>query len=418
MLIDTYTMIVPQSGTLEEYEKFYRMYGSIVRNSILIWKLLDETKDRLPNLFIEMTQNMRLHEKELVSKFLMLGIHYDSGKRKNYDKSIANTGTNEIKRYFNNNISKYIEYITNKQQFLNLYTAFEESIRAYLENGYKIKGFKQEEIVTKILEKENDLLDHYECLCNIIFSENQFKKIWIYYTALRNLYSHSGGYIGQKFLDKINAVRKELSDYINENDSIQIELSLLNNDDNDLFNFLYCKADNKKKLFIISEVNLRFFRNFIVHIWEAIYTHKYPDINVKQQYVLEKNKFIFSLCCNKEESDLLQKKEQNITQNNPCFNVSGYLCPECKEMGLFLYKAKFKSQIDISELIYKKKNSSYMARNVFTCPFCRSFYFPEYMKDLKENNGFNMLNLNEVEYEELLDLFESEADINFGWQFT
>ena len=59
-----------------------------------------------------------------------------------------------------------------------------------------------------------------------------------------------------------------------------------------------------------------------------------------------------------------------------------------------------------------------MARNVFTCPFCRSFYFPGYMKDLKENNGFNMLNLNEVEYEELLDLFESKADINFGWQFT
>lgn len=308
MLIDTYTMIVPQTGTLEEYEKFYRMYGSIVRNSILIWKLLDETKDRLPNLFIEMTQNMRLHEKELVSNFLMFGIHYDSGKRKNYDKSIANTDTNEIKRYFNNNISKYIEYITNKQQFLNLYTAFEESIRAYIENEYKIKGFKQEEIIAKILEKEDCLLDYYECLCNIDFSENQFKKIWIYYTALRNLYSHSGGYIGQKFLDKINAVRKELSDYINENDSIQIELSLLNSDDNDLFNFLYCKAENKKKLFIISELNLRFFRNFIVHIWESVYIHKYPNINVKQQYVVEKNKFIFSLCCNKEESNLLQKK--------------------------------------------------------------------------------------------------------------
>ena len=42
MLIDTYTMIVPQKNTFEMYEHFYSMYGNIVRNSILNWKLLDE----------------------------------------------------------------------------------------------------------------------------------------------------------------------------------------------------------------------------------------------------------------------------------------------------------------------------------------------------------------------------------------
>ena len=35
MLIDTYTMIVPQKDTLAEYEQFYHRYGGIVRNSIL-----------------------------------------------------------------------------------------------------------------------------------------------------------------------------------------------------------------------------------------------------------------------------------------------------------------------------------------------------------------------------------------------
>ncbi len=36
MLIETYSMIVPKKCTLNEYEQFYMMYGSIIRNSLLI----------------------------------------------------------------------------------------------------------------------------------------------------------------------------------------------------------------------------------------------------------------------------------------------------------------------------------------------------------------------------------------------
>ena len=417
MLIDTYTMIVPESGTFSEYEQFYLMYGSIIRNSIITWKLLDEAKEKLPNIYIEMLQNIRQHEKSLPSNFTLIGLGYEPGKRKNYEKSISNSDIDEIKQYFGNDVSAFIEYVTNKQQFLNLYTAFEGTMRTYLRRAYQIDACKQEQLVTKLLEKENGFLSSFSNLCNCSFSEDQFKKFWQYYTLIRNLYSHSAGYMGQKFLDTINGIKPCLTTFVENDNSLQIELSLFLKEDHDLFQFAYCKALNKGKLFTISEYNLRFFRNLIVHIWETLYVSKVCTVNVKRNFSFTKNTFEFRLCSGSKEYVVLQEKEQNITQNNPCFNVSGYMCPQCRDLGILLYKAKFNPHIDISELIYGKKDSSYMARNVFTCPGCHSFYFPKYQEELKLNNGFNLLNLNEIEYENLLNMFESKADISYGYRF-
>lgn len=415
MLIDTYTMIVPQKNTFEMYEHFYSMYGNIVRNSILNWKLLDESKDILPNIFIEMTQNMRRNEKQLQSSFSLIGLEYNAGKRQQYEKSIENTDIDEITKYFNNNLDLYIEYITNKQQFLNLYIAFEGSIRSYLKENYGINECKQEDLIIKIIENEIGFGEYFEQVCNISFSEEQFKNIWNYYTSLRNLYSHSGGYIGKKFIDTINGIKKSLMNFIDTDEAIKIEISLFLNGNTDLFQFSLCKGINKGKLFTISEYNLRFFRNFIVHIWESIYIKKVPNVIVKRNYKIEKNIYTFYLAKEQKESDLLQKKEQNLTLNNPCFNISGYMCPKCQNIRIFLYKAKFIPNIDVSYLLFSKPDTNFMARNVFTCPFCRSFFFPMYQRQLSENNGFNLLNLNEIDYENILDLFESKADINYGW---
>lgn len=415
MLIDTYTMIVPQKNTLLEYEQFYHRYGSIIRNSILTWKLLDEAKDVLPNIFVEMTQNMRRHEKDLPNLFQSIGLGYDPGDRKNYDKSIANSDIDEIKNYFNNDVGLYIEFITNRQQFMDLYTTFEETMRSYLRENYEIEECRQEAIVPKVLEKESCFIINYNRTCNSDFKEKQLDKIWKYYTLIRNLYSHSGGFIGQHFLEKTHGVKPELADYIKNDESIHIELSIFLKDKTDLFQFNFCKTSNKGKLFTISEYNLRFFRNFIIRFWETIYIAKIPIVKVKKQYRIEKNIYSFRLCQGNEEVDSLQKKDQNLTQHNLCHNISGYVCPKCEDLGIFLYKAKFKSHIDISDLLFKKKNTMYRARNVFTCPSCRSFFFPAYQEYLKQNNGFNILDLNEVDYEDMLNMFEERADINFGW---
>ena len=138
MLIDTYTMIVPQKDTLAEYEQFYHRYGGIVRNSILIWKLLEEAKDILPNLFVEMSQNVRRNEKLLPSSFTLIGLEYRPGERDSYDKSIASSDTDEIRDYFDNDLSRYIEFVTNRQQFTELYTTFESTIKAFLKRDYCI----------------------------------------------------------------------------------------------------------------------------------------------------------------------------------------------------------------------------------------------------------------------------------------
>ena len=417
MLIDTYTMIVPEVGTFSEYEQFYLMYGSIIRNSIITWKLLNETKEKLPNLYIEILQNMRRNEKSLPSSFISLGLKYNPGIRKNYEKSIANSDIDEIKQYFDDDISAFIDYLTNKQQFLNLYTAFEGTIRSYIGRTYQIAECRQEELVTKLLEKENNFLSHFSNLCSCTFSEEQLKKIWQYYTLLRNLYSHSAGHIGQRFLSTINGLKTCLTNFIKNDSALQIELSLFLKNDTDLFQFAQGKTATKGKLFIISEYNLRFFRNLIVHIWETLYVNQVPLVNVKNNFSFVNNTFEFRFCTGNKEYEKLQEKEQNITQNNPCFNISGYMCPQCQELGIILYKAKFNPNIDVSKLIFNKGDPTYMARNVFTCPGCHSFYFPKYQEELKQNNGFNLLNLNEIEYENLLNLFETKADINYGYSF-
>lgn len=415
MLIDTYTMIVPQKDTLAEYEQFYHRYGGIVRNSILIWKLLEEAKDILPNLFVEMSQNVRRNEKLLPSSFTLIGLEYRPGERDSYDKSIASSDTDEIRDYFDNDLSRYIEFVTNRQQFTELYTTFESTIKAFLKRDYCIDGIKQEEIVKTIIDNEVNFIEKFGKICNCEFTKEQFNKIWTYYSNLRNLYYHTGGFISDRFLKNINGVRAVLKDFVSNDEGLSIEFSVYQMDDTDLFQLGFCKAKNKNKLFAISEFNLRFFRNFIVHIWETVYLSKVPVVNAKRPYRFEKNAFDFRLCLGKEENDALQKKDQNITENNPCYNISGYVCPRCEKVGMFLYKAKFIPHVDISELLFNRKDSNYMARNIFTCPFCRSFFFPEYQKELRDNTGFNILDLNDVEYTDLLDKFEAKADINFGW---
>lgn len=417
MLIETYAMIVPKKCTLNEYEQFYMMYGSIIRNSLLINKLLNEVKDKLPNLYIEMTQNIRKWEKQLPLNFLAMGLKYEQGLRKNYEKSIANSDVDEIKKCFNNNIELYIYYLTNKQQFLNLYTAFEDTMHSYLSNRYNSKSRKKD-LISTILENINSFLDNFSKTSNYSFTCEQLKKIWSYYTNLRNLYSHSGGYISQTFLDKINGVKAEMTDFLEKDESMYLQKSLFLKENTDLFQFDFCRAENKGKLFTISEYNLRFFRNLIVNIWETIYINTFPNIKVAKNFKIEKNIYTFRFVSGNKETEALQNKEQNITENNPCFNISGYICPKCEKLAIILYKAKFEPPIDISELILKKQDFKYKARNVFACPSCRSFFFPKYQENLNQNNGFNILDLNEIDYEYLLNLFESKADINYGWKVT
>lgn len=207
-----------------------------------------------------------------------------------------------------------------------------------------------------------------------------------------------------------------MTNFFENDESMYLQKSLFLKENTDLFQFDFCKHKNKGKLFTISEYNLRFFRNLIVKIWETIYINEFPNISAEKNIKIENNKYRFRLVSGNKETEALQNKEQNITENNPCFNISGYICPKCEALKIILYKAKFKPNIDVYNLLFEKQNINYMARNVFTCPSCRSFFFPKYQEKLSQNNGFNILDLNEVDYETLLNLFESKADINYGWR--
>ena len=102
----------------------------------------------------------------------------------------------------------------------------------------------------------------------------------------------------------------------------------------------------------------------------------------------------------------MQKLPQTITYSNINFNISNYICPKCKNNKIFLYKIKFANKLFIDELILKQKEKKYPARNAFTCPFCKSFYFPKYEEKLSDNNGFNLLELNDSDYYWILKKFE------------
>jgi len=216
-------------------------------------------------------------------------------------------------------------------------------------------------------------------------------------------------------------VHPKVVDAINRNFNF-IERSL----SPDNYDILRTENFEENDLFIITEIELRFFRNFIIYIWEAIYlSHfnltKKNNSESNMKFNFEKNKFQFHLVKTFEESQALNEVQTFYTEKMSNFYISTYVCPNCKKEPVILYKTLYHPNISLSKITQKEEHQDIKMERVFTCPQCRSFFISKYKELLSDNNGINLLKLSDDDYLMILEQFnikgtaympEAEVDMN------
>lgn len=404
-IFDTYDMIEPVPNSLKEYELFYTLYSQNIKTNILMNQVLKELKFQLSNLNTEIIQTLKKNELLHDVELLCLGLKQNKGNRYKYSRSLSNSDSILLNTYFSENYDAYIDFITNYQQIIVVYSSFETTVKAYLNSKYHVDSQKQKNLISDLLNTETKLLDSYNSLTNNNFSSDDLKQLWLYYTNIRNLYSHSGGIIGTEFINKMMYLKTDI-EKIKEEKFI-IENSFVEHSGQDLFQ-LNCL--NEGDLFKINEYNLRFFRNLLVNIWESIYTIYNSPKKEDEIIFFKKNTFKIDVYKTEEKLLDIQTMPETLTSYSSHFHISGYLCPKCIKNGLFLYKVKFKKEpIDISDLLCGKKDKNRLAKNAFCCPCCKSFYFPKYGENLSDNNGFNVFDISDKQYIKILDMLNKEG---------
>lgn len=404
MLIkDQYDMITPEKKyPLAEYEIFYESLGQIFKMSLIENKLFHEIKSSLPAYFLEISQNSIIEDEKIDINLTLLGLERKTGKREGFSRDISDS--NYIQKYFDSDLKKYIDFYTNYQQFILIFSNFEGTINSFL-NKKGCKNITQAALINKILGYNTNFINKFNELTNYNFEKKDFENYWKYYLAIRHLYAHKFAIIEQTFINKIT----EIENYLNKiNSRLYIENSILQTDD--FFQLKEIKLDN---IFAISDSNMRLYREFLIHIWETIYCLENPNFNgvIASNPHFTSNKFSFKQYSTEEQLTALHTLPVSLSDISYYFKPSGYMCPICNKNDFFLYNAIFNvKDLDVlfnfkSKVINGKK-IKHVANIVYTCPFCKSLFFPEYQKNLSDNTGFNLINLPSLLYFNALNLIQ------------
>jgi hypothetical protein len=161
MLFETYGMIVPEPNSCKNYELFYMFYSLNIKQNLINNHLLKEAKSRLPVMSLEIKESINNKLLEIDGILPVIGIQRGKTEREEYKISILNDDLYLREKFFNEEYEEFINYITNIQQIITLYSSFENTIKSYLKEQGKPEN---ERIFQKRLLKE---------ICNI---NSNFKK--------------------------------------------------------------------------------------------------------------------------------------------------------------------------------------------------------------------------------------------------
>lgn len=408
MYFETYEMIKPERNSLSEYEYFYSTYGQTVKMNLILNQMLKEIKERIPLYFLEIMQNIETLNDELNVNLLLIGLQKNEGRRKDYLKSISNDDNILIDKFFSSDIELYIDYYSNYQLVIMLYALFESTITSYINRKSNLQlQIRQKDLLTKLCKiiGGDAFVIKFKKSCNCAINLSEMKTIWNYYTNIRNLYSHSGGIISKEFINKMNRYKDDLENFKKKRGR-DLACSLFEIPNNDFFQIDNLVIGN---LFIINEFNFRFFRHFLIYLWETVYLLEYnlKPVDKLNNFTLVSNNLRFELYDDPDDQDLIQTMPEILTSNIEHFHINGYKCPKCKKHSSFLYKATPGKDIDISEIVNNIPDAKYKSRKIFTCPNCKSFFFSSYGGSLRDNGGFNILDLDDYGYNYLLNKFNN-----------
>ena len=410
MLFETYGMIVPKPNTCKNYELFYKFYSLNIKQNLISNQLLKESKSQLPimNLGIKESINYKFDEIDInLSRMIMFDsdIQRIKTEREEYNISILSNDLHIRDKYFDNDYEKFIDYVTDFQQIIILYSSFENTIKNWLNETGLIGRIFQKKLLEKICDTNNNFQNKFNTLHNKEFTNNDFSVIWEYFTCIRNLYTHSSGIIDNEFIKDIEKLHPKIVDMIDRNFDFN-ERSLFP----DNYEILRSENFEENDLLVIMETELRFFRNFIIYTWETIYLLSYNlikkiDYKYDIKFELSNNELDFREAQTYDESQILNTMPTFLTDKISNFYISTYICPNCTKEHIFLYKTLYHPHISLQEVINQNKHKDIKIERVFTCPNCQSFFISKYKERLSDNNGVNIM-INLLEYDEYLIVLE------------
>lgn len=395
MIFETYSMITPNNKKCEEYNEFYKFYSMSVKYNIIFGDMIYRLKNQLPYLSVEIKDKIERKNKDIDNNLLAMGIERIKTTRENFNLSISNNDLQIREQYFNADYDKFINFISDYYQVIQLYANFESTIKLFI---FRKKGksfhIKQKDLITELFNviQEDTFINKYYELNGMDFNKTDFENLWNYYTNIRNLYSHSSGIISKEFISKMNNIRvymKKLEEELNSKYIYIFDNETIFNTDNILSGELY----------IISEYELRIFRNFLLYIWETIYMLETNNENEMIQKVsLQDNRFNFKLANTYEKGNIMNEIPETITEEFSNIYVSGYECPICKNGNAFLYKTLFNKELLINEIFNDIDNNTFKCEKAFTCVICKTIFLPKAKNNLSDNDGMNIVGLNDEQY--------------------
>ena len=129
VIFDTYDIIQPIPNTLKEYELFYKLYSQNIKTNILENQVFKELKYQLSNINTEIIQNLKSKESLYDVNLTLIGLKHNKGKRYEYQRGLSNSDSVLLNKYFDGDYDSYIDFTTNYQQVIIIYSLFETSIR-------------------------------------------------------------------------------------------------------------------------------------------------------------------------------------------------------------------------------------------------------------------------------------------------
>ena len=407
LIFETYSIITPNNENCKEYNDFYRFYGLNIKYNIIFNDMIHELKGRLPYLSIEIQDRIKKQYEKIDTKLYMMGIERVKSPRDNFDLSISNNDFEIRKQYFNNDYDRFINYITDFYQVIQLYANFESTVKAFIFRKKQSEFYiKQRELFENLFDVilEKNLINRFNKVHGLNLDKNNIISLWNYYTNIRNLYAHSGGILGKNFINDMTRIKDDMSKLeskLAKKYSIILEKDIFLNTDN----------ISEGNLYIISEYELRIFRNFIVYIWESIYLLETENENKRlDELLLIDNTYDFNFLSDPSAQEVLNEIPESITTRLTNIYVSGYVCPICKKNNVFLYKTLFNREISVNEIFGEVNNSEFKTEKAFTCVECKSIFFPKSKKMLSDNLGMNIINLNDEMYSKCLEKLNDVGD--------
>jgi len=272
----TIQMLKPAPNSPEYYVSFYNMYNLLQINDATIFSVFEDVKEHFQLTNEDLLKNISTdnYAERLNSSFIATGIKPPDNvvKMMSEDRGVD---TSFVQQLLTNSKDTF-DWFRKTNEFSNLYSIFEQSLKEYLlQEGYSknVKPSESIDILLKWLDGKSITTRFLGILefktYGLVSSASETRSIWDYYTKIRNCFSHSGGRVTKKVKDGFNVIKSKHSltlSCIQDKDYLSHYFLATKDED---FNMFFCNYALNDIIQLDNSL-INFFRMFCVYLVETL----------------------------------------------------------------------------------------------------------------------------------------------------